>query len=403
MIHFFLGVVSFVLLGATLTVQAGDWTQFRGPEGTGVSKESGLPSKWAADQNIAWKVPLPGKGLSSPIILGNTVYITACSERGEGRLHVLAFDAKTGKEQWRRSIIATGGTGCHPKTNMAAPTPVGSDKAIVALFASADLVAYKANGDLLWCRSLFGEDSGITNQVGMASSLGLHKNTVLVEMETAASSFICGVDINTGREKWRHPRTKHVNWTSPTVVNQKGVDIALFLAPTGLTACDPSTGKILWNYSETPGGSISSATASDDLVISPGSPLVALKTAQTGSTPEVAWKSSKVGGTYCSPLVHDGRVYGVSSVGINCLDAATGKDLWTHRVKGPFAGSPLIADGKLFLVNEEGLTTVLKIGGDKPDVLGNNRLGETILCTPAFADGKIFLRSDSTLWCIGGK
>ncbi|MEI6326258.1 MAG: PQQ-binding-like beta-propeller repeat protein, partial [Gemmataceae bacterium] len=150
-------------------------------------------------------------------------------------------------------------------------------------------------------------------------------------------------------------------------------------------------------------GSISSATASDELVISPGNPLVALKTAQTGSTPEVAWKSSKVGGTYCSPLVHDGRVYGVSSVGINCLDAATGKDLWTHRVKGPFAGSPLIADGKLFLVNEEGLTTVLKIGGDKPEVLGNNRLGETILCTPAFADGKIFLRSDSTLWCIGGK
>ncbi len=380
-----------------------DWTQFRGPDGTGVSPEKGIPSKWGTDQNIAWKAKLPGRGLSSPVVLGNTVYLTACSEREQGRLHVLAFDSKTGDELWRRSIIATGGTACHPKTNMAAPTPVANDKGVVALFATADMVAYNSKGDLLWCRSFCGEDPGISNQVGMASSLGLHKDTVLVELETGSSSFICGVDLATGREKWRHPRGKAVNWTSPTVVRQKGVDVALFLAPNGLTACDPSTGKILWNYTETPGGSIASATASEDLIISPGSPLVALKSASTGTTPEIAWKSSKAGGTYCSPLVYEGKVYGVSSVGINCLDASTGKEIWTHRVKGPFAGSPLIADGKLYLVNEEGLTTVLKVGGEKPEVLGNNKLGETILCTPAIAGGKIFLRSDSTLWCIGVK
>ena len=387
----------------SLPGKSADWTQFRGPDGTGVSQEKGLPAKWGTDQNITWKAPLPGRGLSSPVIIGNRVYITACSEREQGRLHVLAFDAKTGKELWRRSILATGGTACHPKTNMAAPTPVGSEKGVVALYATADLVAYSPNGDLLWCRSLFAEDPAISNQVGMASSLGLHKDTVLVEMETGSSSFICGVDFSTGREKWRHPRSKGVNWTSPTVVQQKGVDVALFLAPSGLTACDPSTGKILWNYTETPGGSIASATASDDLIISPGSPLVALKSPSTGTTPEVAWKSSKAGGTYCSPLVHEGKVYGVSAVGINCLDATSGKEIWTHRVKGPFAGSPLIADGKLYLVNEEGLTTVLKVGGDKPEVLGNNKLGETILCTPAIAGGKIFLRSDSSLWCIGAK
>lgn len=392
-----------LLVGGQGYLFAADWNQFRGPQGNGISQETGLPVKWDAQQGIAWKADLPGKGLSTPIVVGNTVYVTACSEREGSRLHVLAFDAKKGKELWRRSIIATGGTACHPKTNMAAPTPVASDKGVVALFATADLVAFSPEGDLLWCRSLVGEDPRITNQVGMASSLAMAQDTVLVEMETAASSFICGLDFATGREKWRHPRGKGVNWTSPMVVNHKGTMLALFLAPSGLTACDPATGKILWNYAETPGASIPSPTVGEEMIYSPGNPLVALKAAPTGVNPEVAWKSNKGIGTYCSPVVYQGKLYGVSSVGINCLDAATGKELWTHRVKGPFAGSPVAADGKIYLVTEEGVTVVLKAGTDQPEVLANNKLGETILCNPSISGGKIFMRSDSTLWCIGAK
>lgn len=397
--------MSWVVLGLLLggALPAADWTQFRGTDGNGISPETGVPTKWSPNEGILWKANLPGRGLSCPVVVGNTVYVTACSEREGSRLHVLAFDAKSGKELWRRSILATGGTACHPKTSMAAPTPVASEKGVVALFATADIVAYSPQGDMLWYRSLVGEDPAITNQVGMASSLALHKDTVLVEMETAASSFITGVDFATGREKWRHPRSKGVNWTSPMVVKQKGVEVALFLAPNGLTACDPSTGKILWNYADTPGGSISSPTVGEEMIYSPGSPLVALKSAETGTTPEVAWKSNKAIGTYCSPVVYQGKLYGVSSVGINCLDAATGKELWTHRVKGPFAGSPLAVDGKIYLVTEEGITVVLKAGTEQPEVIANNKLGETILCTPAISGGKIFMRSDSTLWCIGGK
>jgi outer membrane protein assembly factor BamB len=384
-------------------VQGADWNQFRGPAGNGISPDTAVPTKWGAKEGILWKTSLPGRGLSCPVIVGDILYLTACSEREGSRLHVLAFDTKTGKELWRRSILATGGTACHPTTSMAAPTPIATDKGVVALFATADLVAYSPEGDLLWCRSMVGEDPNITNQVGMASSLALHKDTVMVEMETASSSFICGVDLATGREKWRHPRGKGVNWTSPMVVKQKGVEVALFLAPNGLTACEPSTGKVLWNYSATPGGSIQSPTTDGEMIFSPGSPLVALKPAETGTTPEVAWKSNKASGTYCSPVVYQGKLYGVSSIGINCLDAATGKEVWVHRVKGPFAGSPLAVDGKIYLVTEDGTTVVLKAGTAQPEVLASNKLGETIMCTPAIANGKIFMRSDSTLWCIGNK
>jgi outer membrane protein assembly factor BamB len=137
------------------------------------------------------------------------------------------------------------------------------------------------------------------------------------------------------------------------------------------------------------------------VVLVPGGPLTALKVGPEGTTPEVLWRSPRIGGT-ASAVYHQGRVYGLSSVGAVCLDAKTGEQLWSQRVQGPFSASPVVGDGKLYVVNEKGTAAVIKLG-DKPEVLATNDVGATILATPAIAGGALYLRSDGHLYCIGSK
>src|SRR5262249_53280873 len=135
---------------------AGDWTQFRGPDG-GVAHETGLPVKWGPEQGLRWKAELPGRGGSNPVIASGRGFVTASSGYRQNRLHVLCFDADTGQKLWERQLAATGSTACHPMTCMAAPTPVTDGQHVYALFATADLVALDRDGNLLWYRSLAGD------------------------------------------------------------------------------------------------------------------------------------------------------------------------------------------------------------------------------------------------------
>src|SRR5579871_2508127 len=171
-----------LLLGPAASY-ADDWRQFRGPRGLGVSTETGLPVRWGATENVSWKVDLPGRGLSSPIIVDGRVYVTASSGAAQDRLHVLCFEATTGKQLWHRQFWATGSTICHPKTCTAAPTPVGDGECVFALFASGDLFCLDRNSLLRWCRSLAKDYPSFTNQIGLAASPVLHKDTLLLAME----------------------------------------------------------------------------------------------------------------------------------------------------------------------------------------------------------------------------
>src|SRR5262249_45411184 len=160
----FITVAGFFL--CVINSTAGDWTQFRGPGGAGVSDETGIPTTWSEKENIRWKADLPGRGLSNPVIAGGRVYVTACSGHEQQRLHVLCLDVRNGKKLWERQVWATGNTGCHEKTNMAAPTPATDGERVYALFATADLACFDKNGNLLWYRSLVGDYPTLTNQVG---------------------------------------------------------------------------------------------------------------------------------------------------------------------------------------------------------------------------------------------
>lgn len=392
-----------VLLLLTTSVLGGDWPQFRG-NGTGVSDETNLPVKWGKDQNVRWKADLPGRGLSGPVVAGGKVFVTACSGPDQTRLHMLAFDAATGKQLWQRTVWATGSTICHPKTCMAAPTPATDGRAVYALFATADVLACDVDGNVLWYRSLTGDYPDISNQVGMAASPVLAGDTLVVPMDNVGDSFLAGLDSATGKNRWKVARPKDINWVTPAVRKAGDRTEVVFQGGDAVVAFDAATGKPTWTYPGTGLSTIPSPVVDGNRVLVPGGELVALSPSGPGETPKVEWSSSrlKMGG-YPTPLAYRGHVYSVSSNGVlTCGDAKDGTMRWQERARGPVAASPVAADGRIYVVSEKGVTTVVKLG-DKPEVEATNDLGDEFLATPAIAGGRIYLRSDKALYCIGAK
>jgi outer membrane protein assembly factor BamB len=380
----------------------GEWPQFRGSEGRAVAdEESGLPVKWSRTENVRWKAELPGRGVSSAVVAGGRVYVTAASMYRDRRLHVLCFDAATGRKMWERQLAATGSTMCHPKTSMAAPTPVADATRVFALFASGDVAAFDRDGDLLWYRALLRDYPDISNQVGMAASPVLVGETLLLPLENAGDSFALAVDAQTGRNRWKTPRRREINWVTPTVARFHGQTAVLFQTSAEITAYNPDDGKVLWSYKSANLGSVPSPLVMDDLVIVPGTPTVALRVSE-GGKPEVVWKSRKLAAAYASPLAYRGRIYALTGIGVACFDPANGQEIWRERLGHGFSASPVVADGKLYVAKEEGDTSVVQLG-DKPKILANNALNEPLLATPAIANGAIYLRTEKHLYCIGAR
>jgi outer membrane protein assembly factor BamB len=374
--------------------------QFRGPGGLGVADAKNLPVQWSEQENIRWKIALPGRGLSGPVIADGRVYVTACTGFEQKRLHVLCFDVKTGKQVWERQFWATGTTLCHPKTNMAAPTPVTDGQRVYALFATADLACLDTDGNLVWYRSLAGDHPTIGNNVGMAASPTLHKDTLIVPMENVGESFVAGIDAATGENRWRVSRPRGINWSTPLVIQNQGRDEVLLQTPGQFTAHDPATGKLLWTWAGECAAA-SSPVLGDGMLFIAGGKLTALRPGAASESPQVLWQNNKLATGYTSPLYYQGLVYTVSGRGvINCAEPGTGKILWSERLEGEHSASPLGADGKIYVAGEEGVVGVLQAGGEAK-LLATNSLPEKFLASPVAADGALFLRSDKHLYCIG--
>lgn len=398
--------LSVLLLSFTTAAaaRADDATQFRGTGGLGISSEKNLPITWSKTEGLRWKAELPGRGLSNPVIAGGRVYVTATAAYQQKREAVLCFDVKTGKKLWERQVWATGTTLCHPKTNMAAPTPITDGERVYALFATGDLVCYDAAGDLVWYRSMVGDYPTIGNNVGAAASPTIWNDLVLLGMENAGESFAAGIDKLTGENRWRVERPRGINWATPLVIRNSGDPEVVFHSGKGVDAYDPASGKKKWSAPGLRNAGYSTLTTADGVLYFNSEKFTALRIPKKDAEPEVLWQSIKLKPGYCSPIAHQGRVYVLHGNGVaSCADAKTGDILWTHRSEGTFTASPLLADGKLYYVNEAGVTTVLDVSGKEPKVVGTNAIEDTILASPVAADGAIFLRSDGALYCIGKK
>jgi outer membrane protein assembly factor BamB len=392
---------SVLTLTLALTLSAADWPQFKGPNASGVSDEPNLPTEWSKDQGVKWKAALPARGVSSPVVAAGKVYVTCSSGRRDDRLHVVCFDAATGKQLWHRQLTATGPTACHPMTCMAAPSPVADATGVYALFATGDLAAFDPDGNLKWYRSLVGDYPAITNQVGMAASPVLVKDKLIVPMDNDGDSFLAAVDVRYGKNVWKVDRPRSINWVTPLVRETGGKTEVMFAGPNGLTAYDADNGSKRWLYKDG-AGAIPTGSVVGDTLFLPTTGVSAVKLGPDGPTGGPLMKAKELGSRHGSPLVYQNRVYAVDGNGfIAAADAKTGKTLFKERKKAAFSASPVAGDGKIYCVNEKGVTTVLKAGTDEFDVLADNDLGEEVLGTPAISGGCLFIRTDKTLFCVG--
>lgn len=386
-----------MLLLALPALSAADWPQFRGPDGRGISEEKNLPDGFDDKAGLRWQADLPGQGICSPVIVDGKVYVTASSGARDDRLHVLCFDVKTGKKLWHRQLLATGSTTAHPDTNMAAPTVAADKTGVYALFSTGDLASFDAEGNLRWYRSLAQDYPGISNQLGMASSIIKIGEKLIVPMDNAGDSFLVAVDTATGKNVWRINRPKEINWTTPTVRTSEGKAELILQGPTELAAYDPDTGEKVWTSKLS--GSIPSPTVAGELLISPSGGVTVSKLGTGG--PNELWKSARLQTGMTSPLYYNDRVYITNPRAglVVCANAESGELLWEERVKGPFSGSPVAGDGKLYIVSEAGTLTVMK-ADDEPDILAQSELDDKCQSTPAIADGAVFVRTKTKLFCI---
>ena len=390
------------LLLACAPALAGEWRGFRGTETTAIAATP-APTTWSEQDNIAWKAELPGRGLSSPIVIGNRVYLTACSGGMQERLHVLCFDAATGKQVWERQFWATGRTVSHPTTCNAAPTPTSDGERIFAFFSSNDLVCLDLDGNLQWFRGLTHDYPNASNSLGMASSLITTDGVVVAMVENDTDSLTTGVDALTGVELWKLSRPRKANWTSPAVWKDKktGENLVLLQSSAGVAAVKPRTGETQWSYDDG-ASTVSSLVVADGVAYVPSHGITAIKPGEsTPNVAEIVWQEGSLNPGTSSLVVHKDKVYLIADAGVlSCADAKTGKREWQSRLpKGHCSGSPVVSGDHLYVFNEEGLGIVADLS-DKGKIVHQHNFGQKILSTPAITDGAIYVRSDKTLWKI---
>jgi outer membrane protein assembly factor BamB len=393
-------LIALACLG-TLHLTAADWPQFRGPQGNGISEDTGVPAKLDL-RSIAWAADLPGRGLSSPIIIGDRVFVTCSSGPKQDRLHVICFNAADGTKRWERQFWATGRTMAHEKTCVAAPTPASDGERIFALFSSNDLLCLDLDGNLLWLRGLTRDYPNASNSIGMSSSLTVADGVLITMIENDSESFTAGLDVKTGVNQWKLARPKMANWTSPLLLAAPGAPtLALLQSGKGLAAVEPRTGRVVWNYTDG-ASTIPSATVSEGRVYVPSHGITALEPAAGGQTPKQLWRSGQLQPATASPVVLNRRVFTLNGAGVlSCGDATNGTRLWQLRLKGPFSATPVAAGALLYCVNEKGLLQVVDTTAPEGAVTSEVDLGKTILGTPSIAHGAIYVRSDGKLWKLG--
>jgi outer membrane protein assembly factor BamB len=393
---------------------ARNWPMFRGPGGLGVSSAKNVPIQWdgKTGEGISWKVPVPLPGRSSPIIWGNRVFLTGATKDARA---VFCFDAGTGKLLWQQavSVKASGQTGEPSEfTGFAAPTPATDGLRVYAIFSNGDIAAFDLAGKQLWARNLGFPDSSY----GMSSSLTAWKGRVIVQYDQGDAndkkSSLIAIDGATGQNAWVVPRPVDASWTSPILIDVGGQKQLVTSANPVTIAYDPADGSELWRAESALGKDLATSPAfagnvvmvaskADSSVqksivgISPGG--------ATGPAGHIVWTGEKVDADVPSPLGVAGHFLVVHSTGdAVCCDAANGKEVWRQKLNaaGGIYSSPVLADGRVYIFDMQGNCVILKAPPEFVH-LGTCGLGEACDTTPAFLDGRIIVRGQKNLYCIG--
>jgi outer membrane protein assembly factor BamB len=397
---------------------AENWPQWRGPSLNGVSGEQNLPVRWSTTENVVWKLGMPSKTGATPIIWGNRIFLNVADG---GNLYLWCVDKAKGEPLWKKPIA--GGNYQINKQNMSSPSPVTDGAAVYAMTGVGVLKAFDFAGNVLWVRDIQQDYGKFGLNWGYASSPLLYGDGLYIEvlhgMKTKDPSYLLRIDTKSGKTVWRVERHTDAirespdSYTTPALLKYGDrVEIVISGADC-VTGHDPATGKELWRATglnpdhHSDYRTIASTVVFGDLFFVPTRvrPLLAFRAGGRGDISESHRLWSFNNGPDVPTPVTDGKYfYTVNDRGIMwCLDARTGQEIWGSQRLRPavYSSSPVLADGKLYVSNEDGLTTVVKAGA-KFEVLAENDLAGYTLSSPAISDGHIFLRTAQFLYAIGG-
>jgi outer membrane protein assembly factor BamB len=399
---------SILLLALLVTsaLFAEDWRQFRGNANTGVANDDKVPTQWSETENMAWKIDLPGHGLSSPIVVGDRIFLTASDGFNQDHLLVLALDVKTGKKLWERDFLATGSTMRFPTSPVATCTPCSDGERIFAQYSTNDVVCLDLDGNYLWSRGLTLDYPSTGNSLGMASSPVVSGNTLVVQVESDSEGVAVALDVKTGLNRWKLERPDMANWTSPIVLPGSTAESELVVLQSGkgLSAVHPYTGLEAWNFDKG-ASTIPSSVVAGGLVITPSNGLAALQPEPGQKSPKVVWQSERLGPGTSSPTVYGDNVYVIGKAGVlSGANVKTGDALPQVRLPGKesISSTPVAANGHLYILRENGLAIVVK-AGDEPEKVFEYDFAERFQSTPAIANGALYVRSDKHLWKIASQ
>jgi outer membrane protein assembly factor BamB len=435
------------LAAAAVEVPAGAWPQFRGDAAKGVADGAHLSDTWSAagGKGIAWKTPIRGLAHSSPIVWGDRVFVTtAISSRkdatfkaglyGEGtasedvtihKWQLQSLDRRTGKLLWARTAHeGTPREKRHVKATYANATPATDGRYVVAFFGSQGLYAFDFAGKLLWKRDLGRLDAGAYDspdyEWGTASSPVIHNGLVIVQCDQQKDSFLMALRLKDGETVWKTPREELPSWATPTVYpGHAGTPAEIVTnAPRFIRGYDPETGQELWRLGRSSSITAPTPIFDRDLIVvasgrRPNAPIFVVKGGARGditlaegalSGGHVLWTREKAGSYMPTPLIYDGHLYVLKNQGIlACYDLRSGEVRYEQRLAGVtsgFSASPVAADGKLYLSSEDGDIIVVK-AGPQFELVSTNSMGQPLMATPAISGSLMIVRGERDLFAVG--
>ncbi|MCR9117134.1 MAG: PQQ-binding-like beta-propeller repeat protein [bacterium] len=400
-----------VLILATATLSAEDWSQFRGPNSNGLSAAKTSPKEWTNESaNVAWSTPIAGLGWSSPAVLGDKIWLTTATEEGAS-LRAICLDLATGKELVNVEVIHLDKPGrVHSKNSHASPTPIVRDGFVIVHFGAAGMAKLKPTGEVVW-KTPF--DYRMVH--GSGGSPVLHDGRLFVSCDGGDKQFVAAVDAETGKVVWSterpaNPAKKRFAFTTPNLLKVSGEYQIVSPGAGGVSAYSPADGKQLWQF-DYPGGYsvIPQPTIGSNLVYVSSAfdrpELFAFDPKGEGNLTEsnVEWTLSKGAPHTPTPILIGDELYIASDRGVaTCVDARTGKVHWQERLGGNFSASPIYSADKIYFVNETGETTVVAPRTTYRELAKNQVKGRT-LATPAPIEGALLLRTDSHLMRINAE
>ncbi len=439
---------------------AAHWPEWRGPYRNGMARGD-APTTWSDTKNIKWKTEIPGRGFSTPVTWGDRVFLTTAVQTGkapestptattpsgaaglprpgatasaqtpdqgrrrggpgggaggliEHKFLVICLDRKTGKVIWQKTArVATPHEGYHRTYgSFASNSPITDGKYLYTSFGSRGIYCYDLNGKLIWEKDL-GVQMRMRLQFGEGSAPALDKDRLFLTFDQEAGSFFVVLDKRTGKELWRAERDEPSSWSTPLVVEHAGRRQVIVSASRKVRSYNVETGKLIWECAGLGSNVISAPIYQDGVVFVMSGhrdpKLMAIKLGKEGDlsgTDAVLWSQTRGTSYTLSPVLHEGKLYVVTDSGqVSSFNVTTGEPYY-HQVRLPrpynFKASPVGANGKLYLASEEGDVIVLKLG-EKFEVVSTNTLeDQTFIASPVIADGQLFLRSQNWLYCISG-